>query len=233
VSRVLSGRAGVTVTFGSALALLFVCFTGGRAQQATAPAGVTPQGQRAPADRGGVGSALFSALDTNKDAAVTRAEVQAAFASWYRNWDRAKTGALTEASVADGLAGVLPTSAVIGSGTAPTPNDTDVQEMLKALPSTAPARPARQRRVLVLADSPGFTHSSIPLAARMVDELGRRTGAWSTTVSYDPKVITAENLRQYDAVVLDSTVGAFLDEAGDQPATESRRAAFLAFVRGG
>jgi type 1 glutamine amidotransferase len=67
----------------------------------------------------------------------------------------------------------------------------------------------------------------------MVEELGRRTGAWSTTVTYDPNVITAETLRQYDAVVLDSTVGAFLDEAGDQTATESRRAAFLAFVRGG
>ena len=84
------------------------------------------------------------------------------------------------------------------------------------LPSTAPARPARPRRVLVLADSPGFTHSSIPLAARTIEELGRKTGAWSTTVSYDPNVITAENLKQYDAIVLDSTVGAFLDEAGDQ-----------------
>ena len=101
------------------------------------------------------------------------------------------------------------------------------------LPSTAPARPARPRRVLVLSDSPGFTHSSIPLAARTIDELGRKTGGWSTTVSYDPNVITAENLKQYDAIVLNSTVGAFLDEAGDQAVTDARRAAFLAFVRGG
>ena len=111
--------------------------------------------------------------------------------------------------------------------------EVDVQEMLKALPSAAPAKPVRPRRVLVLADSPGFTHSSIPLAARMVDELGRKTAVWTTTVSYDPGVITAENLKQYDAIVLDSTVGAFLDEAGDQAATAERRAAFLAFVRGG
>jgi hypothetical protein len=67
----------------------------------------------------------------------------------------------------------------------------------------------------------------------MVDELGRKTGAWSTTVTYDPNAITSENLKQYDAIVLDSTVGAFLDEAGDQTATAERRAAFLAFVRGG
>jgi len=67
----------------------------------------------------------------------------------------------------------------------------------------------------------------------MVEELGQKTGAWSTTVSYDPIVITSENLKPYDAIVLDSTVGAFLDEAGDQAATAERRAALLAFVRGG
>jgi type 1 glutamine amidotransferase len=115
----------------------------------------------------------------------------------------------------------------------PIPAETDVQAMLAALPSTAPARPARARSVLVLADSPGFRHTSIPLAARMVEELGRKTGAWITTVSYDPIVITSENLKQYDAIVLDSTVGAFLDEVGDQAATAARRAAFLEFVRGG
>jgi len=216
----LSRRARVTAPFGLAVALLFATLAGGRALQQAAPA------------RGAAGTALFMALDGNKDAVLTRSEMQAAFAGWYADWDRAKSGALTEASIAAGFTSVLPMPAVAGGGV-PTPNETDVEEMLKALPSTAPARPARQRRVLVLADSPGFTHSSIPLAARMIDELGRKTGAWSTTVSYDPNVVTSENLTQYDAIVLESTVGAFLDEAGDLSATASRRAAFLAFVRGG
>lgn len=223
---VLSRGARVTTTFGVAVALLLVTMVGGRAQQTAAPA------------RAGVGSALFSAADTNKDAAITRAELQAAFAGWYAGWDRAKAGTLTEAAIASGLAAVLPASGGVpgrGGNRAgpPAPNETDVQEMLKALPPAAVVRPGRPRRVLVLADSPGFTHSSIPLAARMVDELGRKTSAWGTTVSYDPNVITSENLKEYDAIVLDSTVGAFLDEAGDQQATASRRAAFLAFVRGG
>ena len=224
--RVLSRGARVTIVFGVALAVLSSSPTGEQAQQVAAPA------------RPGVGAALFSAADTNKDGALTRAEMQSAFSAWYAGWDRAKTGTLTEAAMAAGLAAVLPPSAAdadqgSGRGEAPAPKDTDVQEMLKVLPPTAPARPMRQRRVLVLADSPGFTHSSIPLAARMVDELGRKTGAWTTTVSYDPSVITPDNLKQYDAIVLDSTVGAFLDEAGDQMATAARRAAFLAFVRGG
>jgi len=226
VPRVLSRVARVATLSGVALGILCFGMAGGRAQQTAAPA------------RPSAGSVLFSAVDTNADAAVTRAEVQSAFAAWYVEWDRTKSGALTEAAIAAGLTTVLrPSGGVAGrggsSGELPVPADADVQEMLKALPSTAPARPARQRRLLVLADSPGFTHSSIPLAARMIDELGRKTGAWSTTVSYDPNVVTSENLTQYDAIVLDSTVGAFLDEAGDLSATASRRAAFLAFVRGG
>ena len=164
----------------------------------------------------------------------TRAEMQSAFSGWFAAWDGRKAGALTQAEIAAGLGGVLPVPAsTAGRAEGRTPAETDVQEMLKVLPSAAPARPARPRRVLVLADSPGFTHSSIPLAARTIDELGRKTGGWSTTVSYDPNVITADNLKQYDAIVLNSTVGAFLDEAGDQAVTDARRAAFLAFVRGG
>lgn len=181
-----------------------------------------------------IGPALFAAADTNKDGTLTRAEMQAAFSGWFAAWDGRKTGALTQAEIAAGLGGVLPVpAATAGRSEGRTPRETDVQEMLKVLPSTAPARPARPRRVLVLADSPGFTHSSIPLAARTIDELGRKTGGWSTTVSYDPNVITPENLKQYDAIVLNSTVGAFLDEAGDQAVTDARRASFLAFVRGG
>ena len=133
---------------------------------------------------------------------VTRAEMQAAFSGWFAAWDGRKTGALTQAEIAAGLGDVLAIPSAAGSAEGRTPRETDVQEMLKALPSTAPARPARPRRVLVLADSPGFTHSSIPLAARTIDELGRKTGGWNTTVSYDPNVITAENLKQYDAIVL-------------------------------
>jgi type 1 glutamine amidotransferase len=177
------------------------------------------------------GPALFAVVDRDKDGVATRAEMQAAFTGWFAAWDQKKAGALTQAQIAAGLADVLRVPSPALGGRAP--SDTDVQEMLKALPSAAPARPARPRRILILAHSPGFTHSSIPLAARTMEELGKRTGAWSTTVSYDPAVVTAENLKQYDAIVLNSTVGAFLDEAGDPGVTDARRTAFLAFVRGG
>ena len=104
---------------------------------------------------------------------------------------------------------------------------------MAALPDKAPATPRQPRKVLVLGKAAGFVHSSIPLAARTVEELGKKTGAWSTTITYDPADINAQNLKQYDAIFLDSTTGAFLDDANDQAATDARRKALLEFVRGG
>jgi type 1 glutamine amidotransferase len=113
-----------------------------------------------------------------------------------------------------------------------TPKPEDVKKMEAALPAKAPARPARPRKVLVLCKCTGFVHSCIPLAAKTVEELGSKTGAWSTTVSYDPAVITAENLKQYDLVFLNNTTGTFLDDA-NPAVTAARRKALLDFVRSG
>ena len=210
---------------------LVISLTGIDAEQGAPPA----TGAQAPGTgRGAMAPPLFVAVDADKDGVRHSRRNAGGLFRLVCRVGRRKTGALTQAAIAAGLGGVLPVPAsTAGRAEGRTPAETDVQEMLKVLPSAAPARPARPRRVLVLADSPGFTHSSIPLAARTIDELGRKTGGWSTTVSYDPNVITADNLKQYDAIVLNSTVGAFLDEAGDQAVTDARRAAFLAFVRGG
>ena len=107
--------------------------------------------------------------------------------------------------------------------------------MLAALPATAPARPQRPRKVLIWSRIPsaGYQHSSIPLAARTIEELGKKTGAWTSDTSWDPAVFTTENLKQYDAIFLSNTTGCFLDKAGDKATTDARRAALLEFVRGG
>ena len=109
----------------------------------------------------------------------------------------------------------------------------DVEKMMAALPDKAQAKPAKPRKVLVLAKAAGFVHSSIPLAAKTVEALGTKTGAWSATTTYDPADINAQNLKQYDAIVLDNTTGCFLDDANDKAATDARRHAFLEFIRNG
>jgi hypothetical protein len=110
---------------------------------------------------------------------------------------------------------------------------TDVDNMMAALPDKAPATPLKPRKLLVLARAAGYVHSSIPLAVRTVEALGSKTGAWTTTVTFDAADINTANLNQYDAIFLDNTTGCFLDDPNDKAATDGRRAALLAFVRGG
>src|SRR6185369_3630493 len=88
----------------------------------------------------------------------------------------------------------------------------DVDAMMAALPARAPAKPQKARNVLVLGRAAGFVHSSIPLAAKTVDALGEKTGAWKTVITYDAADINTANLQSYDAVILDSTTGCFLDD---------------------
>jgi type 1 glutamine amidotransferase len=109
----------------------------------------------------------------------------------------------------------------------------DVVAMEDALPDKAPATPKKPRKILVLAQARGFVHSSIPLAATTVKAMGDKTGAWSTTISYDSADINSANLQQYDLLFLDSTTGAFLDAPNDDNATAARRQALLDFVRSG
>ena len=105
--------------------------------------------------------------------------------------------------------------------------------MMAALPDKPYATPQSLRRVLVLGRAVGCVHTSIPLAAKMVEYLGDKTGAWMTTITYDAAAITPENLKQYDAVFLASTTGEFLDDPNDKAATELRRQALLDFVKSG
>ena len=110
--------------------------------------------------------------------------------------------------------------------------------MMAALPATAPAKPAKPRKILVLGNARGYVHSSIPLAAKTIEEMGKKTGAWTTTITYDPADINTKNLEQYDALFLSSTTGCFLDAKTNEPPAskeevEARQAALVAFVRGG
>ena len=201
-------------------------------------AGVGVQGQ---GGRGGLSASLFTAVDANKDAAVTKDELKTAFDKWFTEWDSEKAGALTQEQVNLGLNAALPVPAnagffPTGRGRAvqnQTPNPADVQAMVAALPDKAGVKPKQARKVLVLGKAAGFVHSSIPLAARTVEEMGKKTGAWSTTITYDSADINEQNLKQYDAIFLASTTGHFLDDPDDAAATAARRKALLDFVRGG
>ena len=187
-------------------------------------------------DRSAAARAVFGILDADKDGGLTRDELRATMGGWVAAWKPADAAGLSGEDLIVGLSKALPDLGPQCGGRSPnprTPCPSDVAAMMAALPSAAPARPARPRKVLVLARAAGFVHSSIPLAARTVEELGKKTGAWTTTISYDAADITAANLQQYDAIFLASTTGHFLDDPKDAAATAARRKAFLEFVRSG
>lgn len=202
-------------------------------------AGLLVAGQHVEAQGGGraqVAAGLFKALDANGDGSLTREETQASFEGWFTKWKAADAAGLTNETLMMGLSNVLPDTGPQCGGRSPNPRTAcqpDVDAMIAQLPATAPAKAARPRKVLVLARAAGFVHSSIPLAARTVEELGKKTGAWTTTISWDAADITEANLKQYDAIFLASTTGHFLDDPKDAAATAARRKAFLDFVRGG
>jgi len=203
----------------------------------TAPAGQGRGGGGG--GRGNAGPAIFTVVDANKDGAVTRDEMKSTFDKWFTEWDSAKAGSLTQEQLLAGLNAALPAPAAQAGGGRgavaqnQTPDPAHVQAMIAALPAAAPVKPKQPRKVLVLGKAAGFVHSSIPLAGRTIEELGKKTGAWTTTITYDPADINEANLKQYDAIFLASTTGAFLDDPNDAAATAARKKALLDFVRGG
>ena len=187
--------------------------------------------------RGGSGASLFTAVDANKDGTVSRGELKAVFAKWLSD---SGGNSLTQDQLTSALAAALPEQAMPGGfgggrGTAQnqTPDPADVEKMMAALPDKAYAKPKQPRKVLVLCKCSGFVHSCIPLAARTIEEIGKKTGAWSTVVTYDPAAINAENLKQFDLVFLNNTTGAFLDDPNDPAASAARKKALVEFVRSG
>ncbi len=194
---------------------------------------------------GRTAQALFTALDTDNDGTLTQGEIEHGFDSWFTSWNTTNSGTLTRDEIAAGLAKVLPAPAgakpgqgnsfnIAGNATPMTAPKPAVDAMMAALPTTPGAKPLHPRKVLVLAHTGpgGFVHASIPLAAKTVEALGKQGGLWTTTVSYNAADVNASNLKQYDALFLDSTTACFLDDK-DPAVTAARRAALLEFVRGG
>jgi type 1 glutamine amidotransferase len=120
----------------------------------------------------------------------------------------------------------------------------DLAKVQAALPDKAQVAPAQARKLLIYTRSNGFVHSSIDLGAEALRLMGEKSGAYTATISDDPKSFEPENLKNYDAVAFVSTTGdAFrpagfdklnADEKKAATANEERyKAALLEFVKGG
>lgn len=120
--------------------------------------------------------------------------------------------------------------------------------------NAAPAKPAVQaerRKLLVFSLRTGFDHKVMPHVDRVFEILGKKSGAFETTVTTDIEDLAADRLAAYDLVVLNNNCSIsprrnlFLDELESNPkykglTADQRQArsdaleqSLLAFVAGG
>ncbi|MGD0697294.1 MAG: ThuA domain-containing protein [Terriglobia bacterium] len=83
----------------------------------------------------------------------------------------------------------------------------------------------KKGRLLYLTLSVGFHHDVVPFSTEIVKQIGEKSGAFETTVTPDVSPFTAENLKQYDAVMFYTT--------GELPMTDAQKKALVDFVRAG
>jgi type 1 glutamine amidotransferase/lysophospholipase L1-like esterase len=120
---------------------------------------------------------------------------------------------------------VLPSHAEVDAITKSVSGE-DKQKIVDAAPAKAPAEPKKDRKMLVFSLTKGFRHGSIPHGVVAMNELGKKTGAFSIEHSEDPAVFTKENLARFDAVMMLNTTGELFEEV-------EKKAALSEFVKSG
>jgi uncharacterized protein len=79
------------------------------------------------------------------------------------------------------------------------------EKISAAIPAEAYAKPAKPRKLLVFSKTNGFRHASIATGKIAFTEMGKKTGAFETTISEELDQFEADKLAQYDAVLFLST----------------------------
>ena len=97
----------------------------------------------------------------------------------------------------------------------------------KALPAESIAPPSKLRKLLIFDVNVGYPgHPSRFFANFALQRMGEKTGAFQTVISRDPTVFQPQNLRQFDAVFFNNTVGNLFEDP-------QLRQSLLEFVYGG
>lgn len=102
------------------------------------------------------------------------------------------------------------------------------QRIVQAIPLKATAPAAKPRRLLIFTRNHEY-HGHAPAIASSCEAftlMGKKTGAFETTVSDDPAVFARDSLQQFDAVFLNNTLGVTFTNA-------QYRQNLLEFVTGG
>lgn len=125
------------------------------------------------------------------------------------------------------------------------PTADEIARMESAVPARPTAKPKRPRKLLVVTQCEGFPHSSIPYAAKALEIMGRKTGAFDATVAADLSILERPEFDTFDAIAMDNTTlrlpllpldvrGMDAAQKAEADARDGRaRQRFLDFVRNG
>jgi uncharacterized protein len=94
-----------------------------------------------------------------------------------------------------------------------------------AHPGAGWAKAPKKGKLLYMTLTKGYHHESVEMSKQIVKEIGEKSGAFETTVTEDVGDFTAQNLKNYDAVMFNTT--------GELPMTDSEKEAFASFVKSG
>jgi hypothetical protein len=109
---------------------------------------------------------------------------------------------------------------------AETVSEDKVQKVTSAMPDKPCVKPAQPRKIIIFTMTKGFRHSSIPLAAKAIEIMGQKTGAFTAVQSDQVSDFAADKLKGYDAIIMDQCTGDLFKE-------EDLKTALLEFVKGG
>jgi len=87
------------------------------------------------------------------------------------------------------------------------------------------AKKPQKGKLLYMTLCMGFKHDTVPLSKEIVKKIGESSGAFETTVTEEVGAFTAENLKNYDAVMFNTT--------GELPMTDAQKQALTDFVKSG
>ncbi len=83
------------------------------------------------------------------------------------------------------------------------------EEWLAKIENLAPAEPTikntKKKNILVFSKATGFDHWTIPHNVEMLKVLAKKSNAFGVNVGYDISNFEAENLKKYDAVILNNS----------------------------
>ncbi len=102
----------------------------------------------------------------------------------------------------------------------------EIDKIENAMPSKAPVKAKKARKVLVFSLSMGYQHSSIPYTAKMMEIMGKKTGAFETVYSEDMSIFLPDQLNQFDAVCFNNTTQLTFDDP-------AMRKSLMDFIKGG